>query len=74
MSAENHPQKAAPLPFASQSEQKSSAPQRRRSDYVCAHCDLPIGRLFSVGLKSGRNLHLDCYLNIHQRTVENSVA
>ena len=74
MSAEKHPTKAALTPFGPQLEQKSSTPQRRRSDYVCSHCDLPIGGSFSVHLNSGRNLHLDCYLSIYQRPVESPVA
>jgi len=33
----------------------------------CALCELPIGESeFSVGLSTGRSLHLNCYLSLHQ--------
>lgn len=61
--------------FIPLSEQEPEIPQRRRSDRVCALCQLPFGKSqFSVGLRSGRNLHLECYLRIYQRAADTPAA
>lgn len=75
MSAENNSPKAVFPSFTPISDGEISTPQRRRSDRVCAHCDLPIGGAqFSVGLKSGRNLHIECYLHIYQHATDSPTA
>jgi len=67
MSDETKTPKTVRTPFILSSEQMAKVPQRRWYDHVCAHCELPIGESqFCIGLKSGRSLHLDCYLTIYQ--------
>lgn len=67
MSADGSKPKAPPSLPTQPSQQRPATPLRRRSDRICVSCELPIGESeFSVGLRSGRSLHLDCYLSLYQ--------
>ena len=62
--------KIALSPSAAVPAKKPSAsvnvPQVKR---VCGFCQLPLGAQPPVLLKSGRSLHLECYLLIRKRSV-----
>ncbi len=42
-----------------------TAPQIKR---ICGFCELPLGEQPPVLLKSGRSLHLECYLLMRKRS------
>jgi len=66
MSTEGKAAKSPLTPFISSSEPMAQVSQRRWYDQLCVHCELPIGESqFSIGLRSARSLHLDCYLAIY---------
>lgn len=58
--------KLSPIPYGARTA--DARKQRQQDERTCAFCEHPISRSQTpVLLKSGKSLHLDCYLRMPKR-------